>query len=61
MFNFKTSRKMKKEITVQEWLQILAKVAGQVAACLKDGKITLEEALSLTVQVITDIVNAYNN
>lgn len=52
---------MKKEITVQEWLQILAKVAGNVAACLKDGKITLEEALSLTVQVITDIVNAYNN
>lgn len=52
---------MKKEITVQEWLGILSKITGEVAACLKDGKISLEEALSLTISVITDIVNAYNN
>lgn len=52
---------MKKEITVQEWLQILSKVTASVAACLKDGKISLDEALSLTIEVITEIVNAYNN
>lgn len=52
---------MKKEITVQEWLKILSDVAAQIAACLKDGKISLDEALSLTVSVITQIVNAYNN
>ena len=53
---------MKKTITVQEWLQILAKTATLVANCLKDdNKISMDEALSLTVSVITDIVNAYNN
>ena len=52
---------MKKEITVKEWLDILVKVAGTVSACLKDGKISVDEALSLTVTVITEIFNAYNN
>lgn len=53
---------MKKDITLNEWLEIAGKVISAVALSVKDdGKITLQEALSLMALSITEIINAFNN